>query len=248
MMFESEGSGRMLCCQVDSNKKSIDGDVVVFTGLIQDIGTLLKTDRHGADAKMVIRAHAAFEELALGESVSVQGACLTVAEFSGNVFTADVSAETLSRTTLGSKTAGSRLNLERALRFGDRIGGHLVSGHVDGIGTLLDRKQEGRSWRLFFRVSQDVAKYIVEKGSIAIDGISLTVNGSEADRFDVNIVPRTLQETTLQWLQAGDRVNIETDIIGKYVEKMLAGWQKKLLKNSQKTNIDLDFLEKHGFV
>ncbi|MGA7878639.1 MAG: riboflavin synthase, partial [Desulfoferrobacter sp.] len=126
--------------------------------------------------------------------------------------------------------------------------GHLVSGHVDGIGTLLDRTQDGRSWRLFFQVPQEVARYIVEKGSIAIDGISLTVNGCGVDRFDVNIVPHTAQQTTIQWLQVGDQVNIETDIIGKYVEKMLAGWQGKLFEKSEKSNIDLSFLEKHGFI
>ena len=222
--------------------------MIVFTGLVQDIGTLLRTDRQGADAKMVIKAHGTFEKLVLGESISVDGACLTVAAFGGNVFTADVSAETLSRTTLGGKTAGSRLNLERALSLGDRLGGHLVSGHVDGIGTLLDRTQDGRSWRLFFQVPQEVARYIVEKGSIAIDGISLTVNGCGVDRFDVNIVPHTAQQTTIQWLQVGDQVNIETDIIGKYVEKMLAGWQGKLFEKSGKSNIDLSFLEKHGFI
>ena len=220
----------------------------MFTGLIEGIGTLLRTDRQGADAKMVIDAHGALEELVLGESISVNGACLTVAAFGGNVFTADVSAETLSRTTLGSKPAGSRLNLERALRFGDRLGGHLVSGHVDGIGTLIDKTQDGRSWRLFFRIPQDIARYVVEKGSVAIDGISLTINGCEADRFDVNIVPHTVRQTTLQWLHVGDQVNIETDIIGKYVERMLVGWQNKLFEKSERSNIDLGFLEKHGFV
>lgn len=220
----------------------------MFTGLIEGIGTLLRTDRQGADSKMVIDAHGALEELVLGESISVNGACLTVAAFGGNVFTADVSVETLSRTTLGSKTAGSRLNLERALRLGDRLGGHLVSGHVDGIGTLMDKTQDGRSWRLFFQISQDIARYVVEKGSVAIDGISLTINGCEADRFDVNIVPHTVRQTTLQWLHVGDQVNIETDIIGKYVERMLVGWQNKLFEKSERSNIDLGFLEKHGFV
>ena len=220
----------------------------MFTGLIEGIGTLLRTDRQGADSKMVIDAHGALEELVLGESIAVNGACLTVASFGGNVFAADVSAETLSRTTLGSKTAGSRFNLERALRLGDRLGGHLVSGHVDGIGTLIDKTQDGRSWRLFFRIPQDIARYVVEKGSVAIDGISLTINGCEADRFDVNIVPHTARQTTLQWLQVGDQVNIETDIIGKYVERMLVGWQNKLFEKSERSNIDLGFLEKHGFV
>ena len=221
----------------------------MFTGLIQGTGILLRTDRQGADAKMVIRANYALEGLSLGESIAVDGACLTVASFQGNVFTADVSVETLSRTTLARKAAGSHVNLERALRLGDRLGGHLVSGHVDGVGTLVDRVRDGRSWRLFFQVPEELARYIVEKGSIAINGISLTVNECEADRFDVNIVPHTAQETTIRDLQMGDAVNIETDIIGKYVERMLTGWQKKLSeKSDQSSRIDAGFLAQHGFL
>ncbi|MDY0041026.1 MAG: riboflavin synthase [Desulforhabdus sp.] len=220
----------------------------MFTGLIQGTGTLLKIDRQGVDAKMVIRANFALEDLALGESIAVDGACLTVAASQGSVFTADVSGETLNRTTLGRKPTGSRLNLERALRLGDRLGGHLVSGHVDGIGTLLDRVREGRSRRLFFQVSEELARYIVEKGSVAINGISLTVNGCEVDRFDVNIVPHTARETTIEELRKGEAVNIETDIIGKYVERMLTGWQQKLSeKSAQPSRINTDFLAKHGF-
>ncbi|MCK8601926.1 riboflavin synthase [Desulfoferrobacter suflitae] len=238
----------MLCLRVDLGKQSIDEGDAVFTGLIQDIGTLIRTDRQGSDARMVIKSHGAFQQLELGESISVDGACLTVAAFSGNVFSADVSVETLNRTTLGSKAAGSRLNLERALRLGDRLGGHLVSGHVDAVGTLLNRSQDGRSWRLFFEVPPEAARYIVEKGSIAIDGISLTVNGCGLDCFDVNIVPHTARQTTIQWLESGDRVNIETDLIGKYVGKMLSGWERKLFKGSDRSSIDLSFLEKHGFL
>jgi len=221
----------------------------MFTGLIQGTGTLFRTDRQGVDARMVIRASFALEGLALGESIAVDGACLTVASLQGNVFTADVSGETLTRTTLGRKAAGSRLNLERALRLGDRLGGHLVSGHIDGIGTLLDRVREGHSWRLFFQVAEELARYIVEKGSIAVNGISLTVNGCGVDRFDVNIVPHTARETNIEELQKGDSVNIETDIIGKYVERMLTGWQKKLSEKSDPSSrIDAGFLAKHGFL
>jgi riboflavin synthase len=221
----------------------------MFTGLIEGMGTLLRTEKLGADAKMVIKAHNSLQDLVLGESISVDGACLTVAAFQGNTFTADVSAETLSRTTLGRKPAGSHLNLERALRLGDRLGGHLVSGHVDGLGVLLDRVRDGRSWRLIFGVAAELAHYIVGKGSVAINGISLTVNVAEADRFDVNIVPHTAQETTVAELQIGDEVNIETDIIGKYVERMLAGWQRKMSGEPDRSSrIDLGLLAKHGFI
>jgi len=220
----------------------------MFTGLIEGTGSLLRIDRHGPDARMVIQAHYAMERLALGESIAVDGACLTVAAFQGDVFTADVSAETLSRTTLGRKAPGSRFNLERALRMGDRLGGHLVSGHVDGIGILRDRYQEGRSLRLFFEIPEDLSVYTIEKGSIAINGISLTINGCGEGRFDVNIVPHTARETTVDDLQTGREVNIETDLIGKYVQKMLGSWKTSSEKKETASRIDSTFLREHGFL
>ena len=219
----------------------------MFTGLVEGTGTLLRIDRHGPDAGMVIRADYLMENLILGESISVDGACLTVTASQGNVFTADVSAETLGRTTLGRKGSGSRLNLERALRLGDRLGGHIVSGHVDGIGALVERRTEGRSLRLFFEVSPEFARYIVAKGSIAVNGISLTVNGVERGRFDVNIVPHTGQETTVADLRVGEAVNIETDVIGKYVEKLLGPFSDRGSKD-RSSGIDATYLQKHGFL
>jgi len=220
----------------------------MFTGLIQGTGNLLRVERHGPDAGMVIQANYTVEKLSLGESVAVDGACLTVTAFKGNVFTADVSAETLSRTTLGRKLPGARFNLERALRMGDRVGGHLVSGHIDGIGVLRERSQEGRSWRLYFEIPPDLSRHTIEKGSIAINGISLTINGCEEGRFDVNIVPHTGKETTIDDLQIGEEVNIETDLIGKYVEKMLSGWKTPSEKPRVKSRVDEAFLQKHGFI
>jgi len=221
----------------------------MFTGLIQAIGVLQRIDLQGADAQMVVRSLGPLADLELGESIAVDGACLTVAAFQGSFFTADVSVETLSRTTLGRKAAGNRLNLERALRLGDRLGGHLVSGHVDGIGVLTDRTRDGRSWRLFFKVPAELSRYIVAKGSIAINGISLTVNGCGADRFDVNIIPHTADQTTIPDLQIGDQVNLETDIIGKYVERLLGGWQSNAPeKPAAGGGIDAGFLQKHGFL
>jgi riboflavin synthase len=220
----------------------------MFTGLIQGAGTLLRIDHHGPDCGMVIQANYTMEKLSLGESIAVDGVCLTVTAFQGNVFTADVSAETLNRTTLGRKTPGSRFNLERALRMGDRLGGHLVSGHIDGIGVFRERSQEGRSWRLYFEIPGDLSRYTIQKGSIAINGISLTINGCAEGRFDVNIVPHTAKETTVGDLQIGQEVNIETDLIGKYVEKMLAGWKTATENPQGKSRVDQAFLQKHGFL
>jgi riboflavin synthase len=221
----------------------------MFTGLIEGMGTLVRTDHRGPDAQMVIRAQFALDGLTLGESVAVDGACLTVTTFQGDLFTVDVSAETLSRTTLGRKAPGSRFNLERALRLGDRLGGHLVTGHVDGIGVLKERTAEGRSWRLVFHVPRALARYIIAKGSIAVNGVSLTVNGCVEERFAVNIVPHTAQVTTVTDLQVGTEVNLETDLIGKYVEKMLHAWAgpPPAAGNAQGAAIDRQFLRKHGF-
>jgi riboflavin synthase len=220
----------------------------VFTGLIEGMGTLLRTERHGPDAQMVIRADYRIDNFVLGESIAVDGACLTVVTFQGQVFTADVSTETLGRTTLGSKGSGSRLNLERALRLGDRLGGHLVTGHIDGIAVLRKRHMEGRSVRLFFEAPAELMRYVTEKGSIAVNGISLTVNTISDAGFDVNIVPHTSSETTITGLQAGEEVNIETDLIGKYVEKMVRAWGGSAEKGRDEGKIDADFLKKHGFM
>jgi riboflavin synthase len=220
----------------------------MFTGLIQGKGTLLRTERHGPDIAMVIQAHYAMDALTLGESIAVDGACLTVVAFQGSVFTVDVSTETLSHTTLGRKQPGVHFNLEQALRMGDRLGGHLVTGHVDGIGTLRDRRQEGRSWRLVFAVPDNLHRYIIEKGSIAVNGISLTVNRCDESSFEVNIVPHTLGETTVGELKTGDAVNVETDLLGKYVEKMLQGFLNTTRTPDGSNRIDATFLQKHGFL
>jgi riboflavin synthase len=220
----------------------------MFTGLVEGTGVLMRLERHGPDARMVIQAGKSMHGLVLGESISVDGACLTVVSFEGSVFVADVSAETLTRTTLGRKRAGDKLNIERALRMGDRLGGHLVSGHVDGIGSLQNRLDEGRSLRLYFKVSSDLTRYIIEKGSIAVNGISLTVNGCGEGQFDVNIVPHTAKETNIGELRIGDEVNVETDLIGKYVEKMLEAWRKTGEDPKGTSRVDAAFLQKHGFL
>ena len=220
----------------------------MFTGLIEGVGTLLRIDRHGPDAQMVIRPLYSPEGIALGESIAVDGACLTVVSFQDGVFTADVSAETLSRTTLGGKKSGALLNLERALRLGDRLGGHIVSGHVDGVGTLREKRPEGRSLRLCFDMPRELGRHMIEKGSVAVNGISLTVNGCAAGSFDVNIVPHTGQETTVTRLRVGEPVNIETDLIGKYVEKLMKGWGRPDESVPKPGGVDEAFLKKYGFL
>lgn len=223
----------------------------MFTGLIEGTGTLVRIDRQGPDARMVIRADFALESVVLGESIAVDGACLTVVSHQKDVFAVDVSAETLSRTTLGRKAPGSRFNLERALRLGDRLGGHLVSGHVDGLGVLKNRYAEGRSWRLVLGMPSELSPYVIAKGSIAINGISLTVNGCETGQFDVNIVPHTARATTIGDWQIGVEVNLETDLIGKYVEKMVRAWiplPASERSGSQSAAVSADFLRKHGFM
>jgi riboflavin synthase len=196
---------------------------------------------------MVIRPDFLMVTAVLGESIAVDGACLTVIDFRQEAFTADVSAETLGRTTLGRKAPGTSVNLERALRLGDRVGGHLVTGHIDGIAVLRAGKPEGRSIRLFFDTSDEIMRYVIEKGSVAVNGVSLTVNGVSSSGFDVNIVPHTASLTTLVGLRIGAEVNIETDLIGKYVEKMVSPWGSTSEKDELKTKIDLDFLKEHGF-
>jgi riboflavin synthase len=196
----------------------------VFTGLVEDIGTVVRADRRGDALVLVIRPVAmSVADVTIGESVSHDGVCLTVTAVADGTFTVLAGAETLSRTTLGDVRVGTELNLERALKIGDRLGGHMVAGHVDGVGTIVARRDEGAN--LVYRVGADAAllRYVVEKGSVAVDGISLTVNKVDRDGFEVAVIPHTAEATTLTEKHPGARVNLEVDIIGKYVEKLLGG-------------------------
>lgn len=179
-----------------------------------------------------------------GESIAVNGVCLTARNIQGNRFVVDVSPESLARTGLGRLRTGDRVNLERALRLSDRLGGHLVSGHVDAQGRVEQRRPAGDFTLFTFSLDQGLTRYIITKGSIAINGISLTVNSCERDRFSVSIIPHTLVVTTLGSLKEGDRVNIEVDMIGKYVEKMLAGHSTA----GSPSRINPAFLAEHGFL
>lgn len=216
----------------------------MFTGIIQGLGTLF--EKRPAGGGMIFGLEADFDltDPEEGESIAVNGACLTARNIKGNRFYVDVSPESLRRTGLGRLQAGSKVNLERALRLCDRLGGHLVSGHVDTQGQVQERRATGDFTLFAFVVDPGLTKYIIEKGSITINGVSLTVNACERDRFSVSIIPHTLAVTTLGALREGDWVNIEVDMIGKYVEKLLA--EKQV--GNEPSRINPAFLAEHGFM
>ena len=195
----------------------------MFTGIVQGVGTVRAIEPRGGDVTLVFdTGNVSLAGIDLGGSIAVNGVCLTATRFDTASFAADVSRETLSLTTLGDRVVGTRVNLEKALLAGQALGGHYVTGHVDGVGRLLSRHDDGRSVRMEFQVPAELARYVARKGSICIDGVSLTVNGATGDRFDVNLVPHTLAATTLGDLRVGSRVNLEIDIIARYVERMMA--------------------------
>jgi riboflavin synthase len=198
----------------------------MFTGLIEDTGRITSIDRRGAAAVLKLTTALPVSEIAIGDSVAVNGACLTVTEKTGTTLTFDVSPETIASTTISGLRSGSSVNLERALRLGERMGGHIVTGHIDCIGRLARSSETDRNRVLEFTLPAENARYLITKGSVAIDGISLTVNSVTANGFSVNIIPLTQVATTLSGLKAGDEVNIETDIIGKYVERLTAPWKQ----------------------
>lgn len=196
----------------------------MFTGLIEAVGEVERLERAGGAARLTVTGRLSRpEELRLGDSVAVNGICLTVVAMGGDAYTFDVSPETLERSTIRSLQRGDRVNLEQALRLSDRLGGHLVSGHVDCIATLAERREQAGNIVFAFRIPPESARYLVAKGSVAVDGISLTVNDVSGDGFTVNVIPHTAARTTLGLRRPGDRVNIETDIIAKYVERLLGG-------------------------
>lgn len=195
----------------------------MFTGIIESVGIVAAIESRGGDVRMRIEAADAYlRDVALGDSVAVSGICLTVREKIDAGFSADLSIETLQATNSGSWMAGRRVNLEKALTPSKPLGGHLVSGHVDGLARLMEKREEARSWRMVFEVPAELTRYVARKGSVTLDGISLTVNEVEGRRFGVNIIPHTLSQTTLGDLQQGDAVNLEVDLIARYLERLLA--------------------------
>ena len=195
----------------------------MFTGLIQDVGRIAAQQSRGGDVRLQIAVGALpMDDVQLGESIAVSGVCLTVIEHDTQGFTADVSNETLARTTLGSLAVGAAVNLERALLASDRLGGHLVAGHVDGVGEVLSIIDDARSQRWRFRAPQSLLRYIAAKGSICVDGVSLTVNAVHADGFEVNLVPHTIERTAFTETPVGAAVNLEVDLVARYVERLLS--------------------------
>ena len=193
----------------------------MFSGIIADIGTITKAEDRDGGLRLAVETKAlGMDDVQLGDSIAVNGVCLTVVALDGNDFTVDVSRETLDCTT-GLEQQGAHVNLEKAMRLSDRIGGHLVSGHVDGVGEVVAFNDIGESWRLVVRAPQELSKYIAVKGSITINGVSLTVNHVSGHEFEVNLIPHTLEVTTLNELEKGKRVNLEIDLIARYVERML---------------------------
>lgn len=194
----------------------------MFTGLIEDVGRLVKLERRGSSARLAVATQLPAVEFRKGDSVAVNGVCLTVTSIDGDtVLSFDVSPETLDKSGLGRLSAGGMVNLERALRLSDRLGGHIVTGHIDCMATVTGRREESGNSIFSFSLPPAMSRYVIAKGSVAIDGISLTVNSVSASGFMINIIPHTAAMTTLRYRQPGDLVNIETDIIGRYVERLL---------------------------
>lgn len=217
----------------------------MFTGIIQAVGTVAAIEPLGADCRLYIRSGKLdLGDLALGDSIATSGVCLTAVELPGDGYWADVSGETLALTTLGDLRSGARVNLEKALTPSSRLGGHLVSGHVDGVGEVVSRRGDGRSERFRMRAPDALARYIAGKGSVCVDGISLTVNKVEGAEFELNIVPHTLAETTMDEFRPGRRFNLEVDIIARYLERLLTGAGAA---SGDAGRIDQAFLRRCGF-
>ena len=217
----------------------------MFTGIIQTIGSLKAVDAMGGDVRFTVASGSLdMGNVALGDSIANNGVCLTVIEKGRDSFSADVSRETLSCTSLGELVVGDKINLEKAMTPENHFGGHMVSGHVDAVGEVVKRWSEGRSVRFQFKAPGDLGKYIAAKGSICIDGISLTVNTVSGGLFDVNIVPHTLVETNLGDKHAGSRVNLEVDLVARYVERLLSFQRDEV---SDKPTLTREFLSKNGF-
>ncbi|MFA5074067.1 MAG: riboflavin synthase [Nitrospirota bacterium] len=211
----------------------------MFTGIVEEIGIVKAFYRDGRGARLTISGSVVLDGTSVGDSINVNGVCLTVTEKRAAEFTVDVMGETLRMSNLEDIQGGDRVNLERALQMSGRLGGHLVTGHVDAIGRIREKRQEGNSWRIFIEPPKNVLRYIMRKGSIAVDGISLTVADVDYSSFQVAVIPHTLAATTLGTKNAGQRVNLESDIIAKYVERLLGGGSEE--------GLSLDVLRKKGF-
>lgn len=220
----------------------------MFTGIIQAVGTVAGRETRGGDLRLAIRSNSLpLADVQLGDSIATNGVCLTVIELTGDGYLADVSRETLALSTLSELAPGSRVNLEKALTLSTPLGGHLVSGHVDGVGTILERREEARSIRFLVEAPKALARYIAHKGSICVDGASLTVNAVDGCRFDLNIVPHTQQETITAGYRPGSRVNLEVDLVARYLERLLLGEQAAEPARSG-SGVTMALLAERGFL
>lgn len=221
----------------------------MFTGIIEGLGTITLVRPAGGGKRLTVTAGFALEGTRVGDSIAVNGACLTAVTVSERRFEVEVSPETLSRTTLGQAKPGDRVNLERALRLNGRLDGHLVSGHIDGVGTIAARKPAGNAEIVAVDVDAALSRYMIEKGSVALDGISLTINSCRSGRFEVSIIPHTAGMTTIGFKNVGDRINIETDLIGKYVERFVtAGSDGQRSEKTLTGTVTMELLAKNGFL
>ncbi|PKQ66782.1 riboflavin synthase [Labilibaculum manganireducens] len=218
----------------------------MFTGLIEEIGSIKSIQSGGKSIRLTVSARKIMDDVKLGDSIAANGICLTVVSFNSTGFSADVMPETMSRTNFGLLGAGSRVNLERALRVGDRMGGHMVSGHIDGLGEVAGREHDDNAIWVSIAAPGNILKYIVEKGSVAIDGISLTVAYVDEKIFKVSIIPLTQEDTTLTSKKKGEKVNLECDITAKYIEKFLFHRDEESAQ-VEKSDISMNFLKENGF-
>ncbi len=219
----------------------------MFTGLVEELGTLRGIARGSDSAKLSVDASLVVKDVKLGDSIAVNGVCLTVVEYGRSSFVADVMAETLAKTNLGQLKTGDRVNLERALALGDRLGGHLVSGHIDGVGTIIRKEKHDIATLITIAAPPQVIKYVVKKGSIAVDGTSLTVVDFGSENFQVSLIPHTAHMTSLGLKKTGDTVNLEADLIGKYIERLM-GQAPPGKSGGESRGITVEYLAEKGFI
>jgi riboflavin synthase len=219
----------------------------MFTGIIEALGTVSKMEPRGGDVRLTVSVGKLdMSDVALGDSIAVNGVCLTAVEFSSNYFCADVSTETIKRTGFADYSAGQNVNLEKALMATSRLGGHIVSGHVDGLGKVLSINQQARAIEIWIKAEDNLARYLAEKGSITVDGVSLTVNDVNGSEFMLTLIPHTLQETIIQHYNVGTRVNLEVDVIARYVERLILG--DKAAVKDEKSDISMAMLAENGYL
>ncbi len=220
----------------------------MFTGIIEGLGRISMVRSSGKGKRLAIDADFILDGTGIGDSIAVSGACLTVVEITRNRFEIDVSPETLEKTTFGNAGTGDRVNIERALRLSDRLDGHLVSGHIDGLGTIARKKTDGNAVLVSVGIPATLSRYIIKKGSVAVDGVSLTVNNCDEGWFEVSIIPHTGKLTSMGFKEKGAFVNIETDLIGKYIERFVGSRLNGENDKASKSSIDMEFLARTGFI